>query len=63
MAAALKIEGEMVKSRFVSRTSWFSVMAELVDLGSGSEKFECHLPNPGRLKELLVPGASTSPGP
>jgi sugar fermentation stimulation protein A len=57
MAAGLKIEGEMVKARFLSRTSRFSVLAELVDLGSGSRKFECHLPNPGRLKELLVPGA------
>ena len=23
----------------------------------GAGNFECHLPNPGRLKELLVPGA------
>lgn len=57
MVVRLKIEGEMVKARFISRTSRFSVLAELVDLGSGSGKFECHLPNPGRLKELLVPGA------
>jgi sugar fermentation stimulation protein A len=57
MAAGLKIEGEMVKARFLSRTSRFSVLAELVDLGSGSRNFECHLPNPERLKELLVPGA------
>ncbi len=34
----------------------FSVLADLVDLGSGSEKFECRLPNPGRLKVLLVSG-------
>jgi sugar fermentation stimulation protein A len=60
MAACLKIEGEMVRARFLSRTSRFSVLAELVDgAGEAGEvgRFECHLPNPGRLKELLVPGA------
>ncbi len=54
MSARLKIEGEMVRGRFLSRTSRFSVLAELAD---GPGYFECHLPNPGRLKELLVPGA------
>jgi sugar fermentation stimulation protein A len=57
MAARLKIEGEMVKARFLSRSSRFSVLAELADRGGGEGDLECHLPNPGRLKELLVPGA------
>jgi sugar fermentation stimulation protein A len=56
MAARLKIEGEMVKATFLSRTSRFSVLAELADGEGGEGNFECHLPNPGRLKELLVPG-------
>lgn len=60
MAARLKIEGEMVRARFLSRKNRFSVLAELVEEGGRAGKagrFECHLPNPGRLKELLVPGA------
>ena len=57
MAARLKIEGEMVRARFLSRTSRFSVLAELADGAGKVGRFECHLPNPGRLKELLVPGA------
>lgn len=57
MAAHLKIEGEMVRARFLSRTSRFSVLAEFEDAGSESGNIQCHLPNPGRLKELLVPGA------
>ncbi len=57
MAARLKIEGEMVRARFLSRNNRFSVLAELADGGRGEGGFECHLPNPGRLKELLVPGA------
>ena len=59
MAARLKIEGEMVRARFLSRTSRFSVLAELTDEAGEAgevESFECHLPNPGRLNELLVPG-------
>ncbi|OPY54239.1 MAG: putative DNA-binding transcriptional regulator [Methanosaeta sp. PtaU1.Bin055] len=52
--ARLKIEGEMVRGRFLSRTSRFSVIAEVAD---GGEAHSCHLPNPGRLRELLVPGA------
>jgi len=43
-----------VRGRFLPRTSRFSVLAELAD---GPGYFECHLPNPGRLKELLVPDA------
>lgn len=57
MAAYLKIDGDMVKARFLSRTSRFSVLAELADEAGEVGRFECHLPNPGRLKELLVPGA------
>lgn len=50
----MKIEEEMVRGRFLARTSRFSVIAEVAD---GSEAHSCHLPNPGRLRELLVPGA------
>jgi sugar fermentation stimulation protein A len=57
MSARLKIEGEMVRARFLSRTSRFSVLAELAEEAGEAGNFECHLPNPGRLKELLVPGA------
>ena len=61
MVGRLKIEGEMVKGRFLSRTSRFSVLAEPAEgQGEAEEETEiinCHLPNPGRLKELLVPGA------
>ncbi len=53
MAVQLKIEGEMVRARFMLRKNRFSVLAEMAD---GAGKFECHLPNPGKLKELLVPG-------
>jgi len=60
MAAHLKIEGEMARARFLSRTSRFSVLAELEDARSGSGNFECHLPNPGRLKELLLRPAKNS---
>jgi len=57
MAARLKIEGEMVRARFLKRTSRFSLLAELASEEGEVGSFECHLPNPGRLKELLVPGA------
>lgn len=60
MAARLKIGGEVVMARFLSRKNRFSILVELVGEGGGAGKaggFECHLPNPGRLKELLVPGA------
>jgi len=57
MAACLKIEEDMVKAKFLSRTSRFSVLAKLADVESRSGEIQCHLPNPGRLKELLIPGA------
>lgn len=62
MAARLKIEGEILKARFLSRKNRFSVLAEQAEGGGGGEvgevrRFECHLPNPGRLRELLVSGA------
>lgn len=50
----------MARARFLSRTSRFSVLAVRAEgAGEADEvgSFECHLPNPGRLKELLVPGA------
>ncbi|AET64030.1 Sugar fermentation stimulation protein [Methanothrix harundinacea 6Ac] len=53
----MKIEGEMVRGRFLSRTSRFSVTAEVAEGPADGEEQSCHLPNPGRLRELLVPGA------
>jgi len=47
----------MVRGRFLSRKNRFSLLAELADETGKARKFECHLPNPGRLNELLVPGA------
>lgn len=55
--ARMKIEGEMVRGRFLSRTSRFSVTAEVAEGPADGEEQSCHLPNPGRLRELLVPGA------
>ena len=51
----VKIEGDLGRARFLTRTCRFSVLAE--DEGKA---FQCYLPNPGRLEELLLlllPGA------
>jgi sugar fermentation stimulation protein A len=58
MAARLKIEGDMAAGKFLSRTSRFSILAELGIEGGEGMVVECHLPNPGRLEELLIPGSS-----
>ncbi len=47
----MKIDGELVEGRFVTRLNRF---AALVDVEKG--EVMVHLPNSGRLRELLVPG-------
>lgn len=42
----------LVKARFLERPNRFLVRADLQ-----GEGVDCHLPNPGRLRELLLPGA------
>ncbi len=49
------IRGPLLEARFVERPNRFLVMAEPVE---GGGPHEAHLPDPGRLRELLVPGRS-----
>lgn len=49
---SLKIEGKIVKGFFKARLNRFSALVKL-----GGEEVRCFLPNPGRLKELLIPDA------
>jgi len=48
------LEGEMIKARFVSRPNRFLVQCE----AGHHKKIRAFLPNPGRLWELLLPGAT-----
>jgi len=48
----LKISGKILKGVFVSRPNRFTVL-----LKHDSELVPCHLHDPGRLHELLIPGA------
>lgn len=48
----MKIPGPLVPARFVARPNRFLTVVELE-----GEEVEAHLPDPGRLKELLVPDA------
>jgi sugar fermentation stimulation protein A len=50
----LSLGGEMVKARFVSRPNRFLVQCKVKD----GKKIRAFLPNPGRLWELLLPGAT-----
>jgi sugar fermentation stimulation protein A len=47
----MEIEGRLVEGKFVARLNRFLVKVRL------DGEVECFLPNPGRLEELLVPGA------
>jgi sugar fermentation stimulation protein A len=47
----MRIEGKLVDGRFVARDNRFRVTAEV-----GGKQIWAHLPNSGRLGELLVPG-------
>jgi sugar fermentation stimulation protein A len=52
----LPLDGPLVRARFVERPNRFLLRAVRVD--SDSEEIEeAHLPDPGRLRELLLPGA------
>ena len=47
----MRIEGKLVEGRFVTRDNRFRVTAEV-----GGKQVWAHLPNSGRLGELLLPG-------
>lgn len=47
----MRIPGPLLAARFVSRPNRFLTLVEL-----DGESVEAHLPDPGRLEELLVPG-------
>ena len=49
----MKIEGPLINAVFIERPNRFITIVEI-----GGEKHKSHLPDPGRLKELLIPGAS-----
>ncbi|MFQ5466025.1 MAG: DNA/RNA nuclease SfsA [Thermodesulfobacteriota bacterium] len=59
----MKLFTDTEKARFVSRPNRFTVVCRL-----GTRRIKAYLPNPGRLRELLLPGAglflagSTNPG-
>jgi len=48
----VKIEGPLIKGRFHSRPNRFLTVVEI-----NGELVHSHLPDPGRLKELLLPDA------
>ena len=48
------MEGEIIRARFVSRPNRFLVQCE----AGQNKKIRAFLPNPGRLWELLLPGAT-----
>lgn len=49
----LKIEGEKIKAKFIERPNRFQAIVEI-----DGEREIVHVPNTGRLKELLIPGAN-----
>ena len=49
----MKIEGPLLNAVFIERPNRFITIIQI-----GGEKHKSHLPDPGRLKELLIPGAS-----
>ena len=49
----MKIEGPLVAAVFVERPNRFVTIIEI-----GGKKYRSHLPDPGRLKELLIPGVN-----
>ena len=48
----MKIEGPLINAVFIERPNRFITIIEI-----GGKKHKSHLPDPGRLKELLIPGA------
>lgn len=51
---SISLGGPLVEARFESRPNRFLVLASIPPRG---ELVEVHLPDPGRLRELLLPGA------
>lgn len=49
----MKIDGPLIKAEFIERPNRFITIVRI-----GNETVASHLPDPGRLKELLVPGAT-----
>ena len=49
----MKIDGPLINAVFIERPNRFITIIQI-----GGEKHKSHLPDPGRLKELLIPGAS-----
>jgi len=49
----MKIEGPLINAVFIERPNRFITIIEIC-----GERHKSHLPDPGRLKELLIPGAS-----
>ena len=47
----MKIEGPLIKGAFVERPNRFLTIVKV-----GNKYFKSHLPDPGRLKEILTPG-------
>ena len=47
----MKIEGPLINAIFIERPNRFITIIEI-----GGKKHNSHLPDPGRLKELLIPG-------
>ena len=48
----MKIDGPLINAVFIERPNRFITIIEI-----SGEKHKSHLPDPGRLKELLVPKA------
>ncbi len=49
----MKIEGPLITALFVNRPNRFITIIEI-----DGKRYKSHLPDPGRLKELLIPGAT-----
>ena len=49
----MKIDGPLVAAVFVERPNRFVTIIKI-----GGKKYRSHLPDPGRLKELLIPGVN-----
>ena len=49
----MKLKGPLQKAKFIERPNRFITLVDI-----GGTIYPSHLPDPGRLKELLIPGAS-----
>lgn len=48
----LQIQGALIEGKFIERTNRFIIIAKI-----NGEGMRCHLHDPGRSKEILIPGA------